>query len=165
MRQKGFTLLELLVAIAVGTVLLTGSLLSLHQVLLGTTRSRSQVTVLADVNQAALAVKKDLFMTQTTNLTDGNPVPQSSVTLTWVDYTGFESENYTTHTSIYTLSGTNLLRNYDGVTSIVGRHITSIGFTRNDRVINVIITAAVSGTQPRSETLRFTSYIRSEPIE
>ncbi len=162
MRQKGFTLVELLVALAITSVLLPGAVLSIHQILLGTIRSRSQVTALTDINQATLAVKKDLMMTQSTNLSS---IPQSSATLSWVDYTGFDSGNYTSHSSSYSWSGTNLLRTCDGVTSIVGRHITSVGFTQNGRVISVIITATGSGAQPRSETLKFSAYIRSELLE
>ncbi len=166
MRQKGFTLVELLVALAVGSVLLTGALLSIQQIVLGTIRSRSQVTALTDVNQAALAIKKDLMMTQNTNLIDGNPVPQSSVILSWIDYSGFASANSTSHSSSYTLSSTNLTltRTYDGVTSIVGRYITSVGFTQNGRVISVVITATGSGVQQRSDTLKFSAYTRSEKI-
>ncbi len=94
----------------------------------------------------------------------GKEFDLDAVTLSWVDYTGFESTNYTSHSSSYILSGTNLQRTYDGVTSIVGRHITSVGFTQNGRVISVIITATGSGAQPRSETLKFSAYIRSEAL-
>ncbi len=165
MRQKGFTLVEILVVLAVGSVILTGALLSIQQVLVGTDRSKSQVVALADINQAVLKIKRDLIMTQTANLTDGSLIPRSSVRLSWIDYTGFSSDNWTSHSSTYNLSGTNLQRTYDGVTSIVGRHITSVGFTRNGRVISVVITATGSGSQPRSKTLEFSAYLRSEPIQ
>ena len=130
MRQKGFTLLELLVATAVGAVILTGVVLSIYQVVWGTARSNSQAVALTDINSAVLAIKKDLMMTQSTNLTDG--VPQSSVMLSWIDYTFFATENETAyHSTTYVLSGTDLRRTYDGTVSIVGRRITSIDFTQN----------------------------------
>ena len=161
MRQKGFTLVELLVVMAVGGVILVGALLTIHQVMLGTGRTNSQVVALTEVNHAALQIKKDLMMTQTTDLTT---VPQSSVMLNWTDYTGFETGNQT-HSSSYVLSGTELLRTYDGTVSIVGRNITSLGFTQDDRVINVVITATGSGAPQRSETLKFSAYIRAAEIE
>ena len=164
MKQKGFTLVEVLVVTAIGGVLMMGLLLSIHNVLWGTNRSNNQVVALADVNYAALRLKKDLMMTQNTNLTDN--VSQDSVVLSWIDYTGFDSENQSgSHSSSYTLSGTKLLRTYDsGNTSIVGRDITSIGFTQNGRVINVVITATGAGVPERSKTLKFSAYIRAEEI-
>ena len=163
MRQKGFTLIEVLVAMAVSGIVMAGIVLAIYQVVWGTDRSNSQVVALTDINRAVLSIKKDLMMTQNTDLTDG--VPQSSVTLTWIDYTSFETENTTFHSSGYTLLGTELLRTYDGTPSIVGRHITSIGFTQEGKVINVVITATGPGAAQRSETIRFSTYIRAEKVE
>jgi len=164
MRQKGFTLIELLVALAVGSVLLTGAVLTIHQVVWGTGRNSSQVVALTDVNQAALSIKRDLMMTQHTDLPDG--VPQSSVWLGWTDYTSFETGNQT-HSSAYALSGTELLRTYDGTESVAGRNITSVTFTKDaqdGRIINVVITGTGSGIQQRSETLEFRVYLRTEEV-
>ena len=46
MRQRGFTLIEVLVALAIGSVLLTGGLLTVNQILVSTGRSNSQLIVL-----------------------------------------------------------------------------------------------------------------------
>ena len=166
MRQKGFTLIEILVVMGVGSVILMAALLSLQQVLVGTDRSNSQVVALTDINQATLRIKRDLIITQETDMTDGNPVPQSSVILSWTDYTSFGSENQTrSHSSSYTLAGTDLLRNYDGTESIVGRQITSLGFTQDGRIINVVITATGSGAAQRNETLKFSAFIRAQELE
>ncbi len=160
MRQKGFTLVEVLVVLAVSGVLLTGLITSIFQVATFTDRSNSQVVALTDLNHAALSIKKDLMMTQNTDLTD---VSQSSVWLGWTDYTSFETGNLT-HSSSYVLSGTELLRTYDGTVGIAGRNITSVGFTKNGRVIDVVITAAGSSDPQRSETLKFSVLIRTEEI-
>ena len=167
MKQAGFTLIELLVTLAIGSVILVGASMSLQQIVWGTGRNNSQVVALTNVNQAALAIKKDLMMTQSTNLPDPDedPNPQSSVTLSWTDYTGFSSENSTSHNCQYTLSGTVLQRTYDGVVSIVGRHITDLGFTQNGRVINVTITATGPSVPQRSATVEFSGFIRAEVIE
>jgi len=162
MRQKGFTLVEVLVVMAVGGVILMGVVLSIHNVVWGTGRSNSQVVALADVNHATLSLKKDIQMSQSANLTDG---VSSLVTLTWTDYTGFEPEDARNHSCSYVLSGTELRRTYDGTESIVGRHITSLGFTQDGRVINVVITATGSGFLQRSKTLEFSVYMRSEGVE
>jgi len=166
MRQKGFTLIEVLVVTAIGGVLMMGLMLSIYNIVWGTSRSNSQVIALTDVNHAALSIKKDLMMTQYTDLTDGSPVPQSSVTLSWIDHTSFESANESFyHSSSYTLSSTELQRNYDGTVSIVGRNVTYLGFTQNGKVIAVVITATSSKGLEQRETLKFSAYIRAEEIE
>ena len=159
MRQKGFTLIEVLVVLAVGSVILVGVVLAIHQVVWGTGRTNSQVVALTNVNYAALFIRKDIQMSQNTDLTDG---VSSSVRLSWIDYTSFGSEDETSsHSSSYALSGTNLLRTYDGKESIVGRNITYLGFTQDDRVINVVITATGTGFLQRSKTLEFSVYMRA----
>ena len=162
MKQKGFTLIELLVALAVGGLVIMSALGVIYQVMWGTSRTNSQVVTLTDVHQAALRLKKDLEMAQTTDLTE---VPQDSAVLNWTDYTSFgdlEPEERI-HTSAYNLLGDGVLqRTYDGTTSIVGRNITFINFTQDDRVINVVITATEGDVTPRSETLEFSVYLRGE---
>jgi len=156
MRQKGFTLIEVLVAMAVGGIVMAGVVLGIFQVSWGSVRSSDHVMALTDVHYAALYIKKDLQMAQSTSLTDGDPVPQSTVTLEWTDYTGWATEETRDHSVTYTLSGTELLRTYDGTVSIVGRHITYIGFTRSGTVITCVITATGPGITQQTETLEFT---------
>ncbi|MFC2033833.1 type II secretion system protein J [Chloroflexota bacterium] len=165
MKQKGFTLVEVLVVLAIGSTIALGILLTFTQIVIGTGRSNSQIIALTDVTQAALAIQKDLQMTQTSNLIDGNPAPQDSILLEWTDYTAFASENATSHSSNYTLSGTILQRDYDGTVSIIGRHITGLGFTQDGSIINVTITSTGTETPPRSKTLEFIIQTRPEEIE
>ena len=161
MRQKGFTLVEILVVLAVGSVITVGVLLTFQQITVGTGRSNSQVIATTDANQAALRLRKDLMMVQNTDLTD-NVSRSGSVLLDWTDYVG---DNSTDHYISYVLSGTELQRDYDGVVSIVGRHITDITFIQDGRVVNVAITATGSGAPQRSVTLDFDVYRRSSEVE
>lgn len=164
MRQKGFTLIELLVALAVGSLVIVGALGAIHQVVWGTGRTNSQVVTLTDVHQAALPLKKDIQMAQSADFPDG-----TIVELSWTDFTSFVEEENKNHSSSYELSdGGELRRTYDGTTSIVGRNITSLYFTpdpQNDRVINVVITATGGDMLPRSETLKFSVYMRGGGIQ
>ncbi len=182
MRQKGFTLIELLVALAVGGLVMMSAVGVIYQVMWGTGRTNSQVVALTDVHQAALRLKKDLLMTQSTDL----PLGGSTVTLTpggptatlgWIDYTSFDLEENKDHTSAYVLLDDGVLqRTYDydkpsETTSIIGRNITSVDFTQDpdnvgdDRVIEVVITATAGDMLPRSETLEFSVYLRTVGIE
>ena len=181
MRQKGFTLIELLVALAVGGLVIMSAVAVIYQVMWGTSRTNSQVVALTEVHQAALRLKKDLVMTQlgeedflpypddTTviTLTPGGP---TTVTLGWTDYFGDLEPEERIHTSAYNLLSDGVLqRTYDyekpsETTSIVGRNITSVDFTQDGRVINVVITAIEGDMTPRSETLEFSVYLRGEGL-
>ena len=162
MNQKGFTLIEILFVMAVGGMVMAAALLSIYQVIWGSARSNDQVTALSDVNYAARWIKRDIQMSRYSSLVDGDPVPQSSIWLSWIDNTGFASENESMHFCTYTLSGTELRREYDNFESVVGRHITSIGFILNDNVIACNITATGPGATERSETLKFSVRKRAE---
>ena len=186
MRQKGFTLVELLVALAVGSLVIVGALGATYQVVWGTSRTNSQVVALTDAHQVALRLKKDLEMAQ---LDEGDflsggavvitltPGGDPTATLGWTDYTSFDLEENKDHTSSYELLDDGKLRRiYDyekpsETTSIVGRNITSLEFTQDpdnvgdDRVINVVITATEGDVTPRSETLEFSVYLRGMGIQ
>ena len=164
MKQKGFTLIELLVALAVGGLVIMSAVAVIYQVMWGTSRTNSQVVALTDVHQAALRLKKDLVMAQTTDLAD--EVPQDSAVLSWTDYTSFDPDENKDHSSAYNLLSDGVLqRTYDGTTSIVGRNITSVNFTLSGRVVNIVITATEGDFTPRSETLEFSVYLRALGIE
>ena len=173
MRQKGFTLLEIMVVMAVGGILMTGIVVSIFQVVSATGRSNSHGVALTDVSQAALYLKKDFQMAQSTDMGFvEDPVvvllssENSSVTLEWTDFTTPESEEERmNHSVTYSLSDNCVLeRAYDGIlpTMIIGRHITYLRFTQLDeRVVNIVITA--TGTQPQQccKTIEFSVYMRS----
>ncbi len=167
MRERGFTLVEVLVVVAVGGMIIAPILGVIHQVVFGTGRTNSQVTSLVDVNQAALIIKRDLLMNQTP-LTSSPLVltPQTPgvvVELSWEDHTSFPEAQ--SHTSSFALSGTKLRRTYDGVTSTVGQFITYLSLTENGRVIDVVITSTSPQIPQRVETLRFSVYRRQDPPE
>ncbi len=162
MKQSGFTLIELLVVVAISGVILTGAFAVLQQTMQGTFANNNKTVVLSDINDAALYIRRDIQMAQDTNLpVDGTP--QNSVTFDWYDFTLFEADNIS-HSVDYTLSDTNLLRNYDDIPSIIGRHITNISFSQDGEFINVSVTANVSGWHEKSKTLNFSIYMRGKGI-
>ena len=164
MNQKGFTLIEVLVVVGVISIVLVGIVASIYQVVWASGRSNSRVVALADLNQAALRLKKDIQMAHGTSLPDGEPT-QNSVNLTWTDYTSFAPEDERSHYSYYALSGANLTRNYDDTVSIVGRRITFIEFTRHDREVNVLMSATGTGWLAQSENVSFKVYMRAEELQ
>ncbi len=163
MTQRGFTLIEVLVVLAVGSLVMASAVGIFFQTIVGTSRTNSQVIVLTDVHRAALQIKKDLSTYNTAELNDEQP---DSITITWKDETFEPDQGTREYDATYSLSGTELLRIYaiDGnpaPAQIIGRHITYLSFTRNeanDRLIDVVITATEGGASPRSETLEFSIY-------
>lgn len=165
MGQKGFTLMEILVVMAVGGMIMAAGLLSMYQVIWGTARTNDQVSALTDANLATMWLKFDLQMLQETNLVSGAP-PSSTLTMTWMDQTtSFDGQTEAVEHSIgYALNGTDLVRTYDGTPRVVGRNITAIGFSRgaspDEDYINVSITATGPGIIGRTQTLGFSVYVK-----
>ena len=171
LNSPGFTLIEMLVALAVGAVILTGSVMGIFQIMVSTGRANNQVVSLTDINRAALAIKNDLMMALTTDFVDGEP--QSSANLSWFDYTSSFGTSFQTDYSVsYSLSNKQLRRNYNGAVSIVGRNITSISFTQStvtqsgDPVRSVSVALSSSNTTAPSgiETLTFSVHLRPQVI-
>ena len=163
MSQKGFSLIELLAGMAVSSLIMVVVVPVIFQVVLGTSRNNNQAVAISDSSLAVVRIKRDLMMAQSTDLVDGEPTPRSSITLTWTDLTSGEPAEE--HSSTYALSGTKLYRTYDGTSvTLVAAHVSSLGFTRNDRVIMVTITSTSPSFPPRSETLPFRVYIRSDTV-
>jgi len=164
MKQKGFTLVELLLALAITGVMLPVLVLTIHSILVNTIDNNDKVEVLSNVDRAALYMRRDLQQAQNTNLPE-NSTPQSSCTLTWVDITGFTTDNATSHSCTYALVDTNLERTYDGITSIIGRQITDIEFCQSGSFIDVTITSAnAEPLRQQYKTLNFSINMRSEEI-
>lgn len=170
MRAPGFTLVEMLLALAITSMVIGGATLSIYSVLIPTARYNSEVTALTNIATAGLLIKNDLLMAQSTTLSNG--IPSSSVNLTWFDFTSsFGTSFMTGHHSGYSLVNGLLLRNYDGVTSIAGRDVTSIQFTQSTGIdsgkksVKVVISSGNTSVYPATETLTFTVHLRTEDIK
>ena len=137
--QRGFTLIDLVVAIGIGSVILMGAGEALFQILNGVDRGVGQLTTLRDAENAALWLTRDARMAEGTNLSDGAS-PVSSLNLQWTD-----SEGGGTHTVSYAISDSKLIRNFDGADTTVSRIISSVGFSRSGRLLNLQIEVLAKG--------------------
>ena len=171
MTQRGFTLIEVLVVMAISGVVLLSIVWGIQMVIFGTARSNSQVVALDEVNRASLRIKRDLSTYNDVNLT---VEPPDLITINWTDQTFELNKGPREYEVTYSLSGTELLRIYTKddsptPTQIIGRHITYLSFARNevnDRFIDVVITTTICGMAPRSETVRFSVYqLKEVPAE
>jgi len=165
MNQKGFTFIEMLVALGVGTVILFGVVGSIFMVMRGVPEIRKEVVALADIERAAHWLTRDIPMGRDTDLVDG-ALPVAQMTLTWTDYTReAELEESVSHSVSYTWSPETggLQRNYDGAVTIVGSHLTNVGFSfSDDRFITVTLTSSIDEESKSTVTRSYKLLMRGE---
>lgn len=161
MNQKGFTLIEILVAMLVGGMVMAGIVTAVFQIVYGAGQIKEESVALSDIDSAAHWLTRDVMLGQNTDLVDGAP-EVSQMTLIWNDSTWWaEQEESISHSVIYTYSGTALQRNYDGVVTTVGRQLTNVRFSLDGRLVTITLTSSLEG-EPRSTVTRnYKIYMRA----
>jgi len=137
-RQKGTTLLELMAVMAIGAMIMTGVVALIFQEYRGTATAKTSVTVAHEIGNAARWISQDGMMAENTNLVDGAD-PVDHLTLTWIERYDFAN---IPHSSSYTLLGTQLCRDYDGIVTTVARDISKIEFSQTGQLLTVSINCA-----------------------
>lgn len=149
--STGFTLVEVLVAVGILT-------LAVGMVGGGVFQSGS---VSGSWRSGAIAVKEwrdaqswfsaDALNAETTDLVNGSPLVDA-VTLTWTDRDGVP------HIVTYSLSGSDLIREYDGVETPVARRAVSVGFSLSGSVLTFDLEVEAGGGATESTSLQ--TYLR-----
>ena len=134
-RQKGMTLLELLVGMAITTMIMSGSLALIYHEVTSTATGKTSVTAAHNISNAARWLSQDVMMAESTGLVEGTD-PVNHLALTWIERYDFAN---IPHSSNYSLCGTELRRDYDGTLTTVARDISKIEFSQNGSVITVSI--------------------------
>jgi len=164
MNQKGFMFIEMLVALGVGTVILFGVVGSIFLVMRGVPEITKEAVALADIDRAAHWLTRDVAMGLNANLVNG-ALPVAQMTITWIDFTkAAELEGSGSHSVSYTwLPETGeLQRNYDGVITIVGSHLTHVGFSLNDSSVTVTLTSSIDEESRSTVTRAYKILMRGE---
>lgn len=147
--QKGFTLVELVIAIALAGIIGAAITVSTHQVITGTTLSNDRNTAVNQVRNACHWISRDVQMAQTV---DDNPGGARLLELTWVEWAG------TPRTVYYVLQVGELWRHYGGQQTLIAQYIkpkgagTDCHWDELEKVLSVNISAEVSG---KTETRAF----------
>ncbi len=154
--QMGFTIVELMLALAISGVLSTGVTMTLFQLVTGSARTSNHMTAVRQVQNAGYWVSRDAQLIQgEPDIVEDGDGQLESVTLSWIDW------NDTLNTVIYTFEGAaegmELWRD-DGVQqALIARFIdpapakTMCDFTGGVFTFTVTVTVG-AGSQEQSES-------------
>ena len=143
----GFTLVEVLVSVSILTLAtgLVGGGIFQSQFVQGLWRA--DVVATKEWRNAQSWFSGDALRTQTVDLIDGD-VPSSSVTFTWT------FNDAVLRTATYALSGSDLIRDYDGVQTSVARRVVSASFTRNGSLVVMDLEIFAGGSNTERSSLQ-----------
>lgn len=113
--QKGMTLIELLIGISISATIIGGLGASIYAIINITGKGNAEMAALYDIQNASFWIRKDARMAGEISLTVD--VASETVTLTGDSYV-----------SQYYLSGTELLRDYNGDVTRVAWDISEVSF-------------------------------------
>jgi prepilin-type N-terminal cleavage/methylation domain-containing protein len=142
--RAGFTLIEMIAALAITGIISLGASISIAQVLNQTTRNNDYTTASRNAMNALHWISRDALVAQTINGAAGFPLTQD-LSLKW---TGWDNSSYTAN---YTLSNGQLRRIYsDGThvtTTVIAEHINpaagKTGCVSNNGTLTITITSSV----------------------
>ncbi len=154
--QRGFTLVEMIVALGIMGVIVPSLGLAIFQMTNFTSRGNAQLATNDDMGVSMRWLDRDIQMAQTTDLVDAAP-PVSSMTLNWTDEFGRAAAP---HTTVYSLVGTELTRTYDGNTHSIAREVSSVQFSIQSKLLTVTLTSVDDKWTDVSEQFTHYYYLR-----
>jgi prepilin-type N-terminal cleavage/methylation domain-containing protein len=158
--QKGFTLVELIIVVALAGIIVVAATTTFHQVLLGTTLSNDRNSAVNQLRNAVHWISRDAQMAQIVVVDDSLEVPKV-LEMSWEDWEG------TPHAAYYSLEDGRLERNYDGQMTFIAEYIDPVPVNTDfvwddvDRVLTVTMTARAGD---EIETRTFDVKSRPDPV-
>ncbi len=154
--QRGFTIVELLVALTIIGFVASGAAMAISQMLSVHASATNRVAAIREVQNAGYWVSHDAHMAQSISDED-DPLTtgvEELLVLNWVEWDG--NTNEVTYTIVDGELIRTLVRNGDTIESTVAQFIkyseTSFVLDENDRFLTATLTAEVGGFEQASET-------------
>lgn len=155
--QKGTTLLELTIGLAIVALIGTGVVGLINHEVKSTATARACVTIADEIENAAYQISKDGMMAESSNLIE-SAESVDNLELSWIER--YEFTNIP-HACSYYLNGDELCRDYDGTVTTVARHISEIKFSQTGNLLRVSITCKPSWIgQSRTVEKTYSIYLR-----
>ncbi len=170
-KQRGFTLLDLVVVVGMTALLAPIIVSATFNIVRGTDRVNSKTVALADIDSASTWINLDLSLAQDVlDLATLDPLAtcgtgsSPSMRIEWLDLSDWAGPNPEHFSEYHIAPGTTLLlRNYDGTVRIVARHITSLSFCQNaNGIAQMDLAATLGDSTPTTKTLTFHVEPRAE---
>jgi len=133
--ERGFTLIEMALALAVANLIIVGISSAFFQIVKDTDEGVDRLEALHDIEIATTWLSRDIRATETTDLVDGAPAV-SQVEFQWTEEWGGTS---VPHLSSYILSGTDLIRTYDGSQLRVASYVSNVEFSLSGNTVTVTL--------------------------
>ena len=150
--QKGFLLIEMLLALGISSIIVTSLGVSLHQFIRISDQGNAKLSTLHDVRNAGFWINRDGGRAESTNLVEGAG-PVNTVTMNWT--AGGQA-----HVVTYSLSGTEIKRDHNGNVITIARHVTQLEFSLNQRVISTDMTSSITGRADATEIVSLKTWLR-----
>jgi prepilin-type N-terminal cleavage/methylation domain-containing protein len=152
-KEDGLTLVEMLVAVAISSMVAAGLGTALHQFLTTSERTRVAQGALHDVQNTGHWLTIDGKKTTSTSLVDGDPATEV-MTLAW-------TIDSIVHNITYYRDGSELKRDNDGAVITVARNVTDVSFSRSGQLITVNLESSPAGRWDYNKNATFNIWIRS----
>jgi prepilin-type N-terminal cleavage/methylation domain-containing protein len=166
-KRRGFTLVEVLIAITVTGLIMGGITTAIIQMINVNNQNTNSITAQRQVQQVGFAMSNDGLQARSivesisgdAHLLDSNPFTWP-VKFMWIDNNGI------THNIVYTLAGNVLTRSETFGASTLNRDIatdiSSAGFSRvGNGIYRLEVTSSINGKYPVTETRTYEIKLRA----
>jgi len=166
--QRGFTIIEVLIAIAIAGIVGGGVITAVFQVMTTSLDNSARMTAIKEIENSIRWITDDALMAQTISSLGPSGFP---LTLSWVEW-DMASSQHITHSVVYDLQGAEFTQraSVNGgppVTTVLIHHLDVDTLMTNcnffSGVLTVKMTATVQGYRTAAETRTFRIYPRSAP--
>jgi hypothetical protein len=140
-------MVEMMAALVLVGMIASAAAFVLFHEFRGTATAKNITDSSLNIGFASHWIGRDVMMAEASNLVEGAP-PANELTLTWVEWYQLAG---IPHRSTYRLSGTALIRDYDGVITMAAQNLSGVAFSQTNQVITVVFTSKPPWTPTKEQ--------------